>query len=92
MSDNKSKYNSDSQGHTYDRQSKGWWDIDTSDRTQRESDSGHIPGRYQWEETVDVSKDDEDWIVLAYQIALPLIFDEALKKVCKLNKGLLWYY
>lgn len=27
--------------------------------TQRESDSGHIPGRYQWEETVDVSKDDE---------------------------------
>lgn len=35
------------------------WDIDTSDRTQRESDGGHIPGRYQWEETVDVSKDDE---------------------------------
>ena len=39
---------------------KGGWDIDTSDRTQRESDSGHIPGRYQWEETVDVSKEDDD--------------------------------
>ena len=35
-------------------------DLDTSDKTQRESDIGHIPGRYQWEETVDVSADDED--------------------------------
>lgn len=38
----------------------GGWDIDTSDKTQRESDSGHIPGRYQWEETVDVSSEDEE--------------------------------
>lgn len=38
----------------------GGWDIDTSDKTQHESDFGHIPGRYQWEETVDVSEDDED--------------------------------
>ncbi len=38
----------------------GGWDIDTSDRTQRESDGGHIPGRYQWEETVDVSSEDEE--------------------------------
>ena len=38
---------------------KGGWDIDTSDRTQKESDGGHIPGRYQWEETVDVSDDDD---------------------------------
>lgn len=37
----------------------GGWDIDTSDKTQRESDGGHIPGRYQWEETVDVSSEDE---------------------------------
>ena len=38
----------------------GGGDIDTSDKTQRESDSGHIPGRYQWEETVDVSSEDEE--------------------------------
>lgn len=38
---------------------KGGWDIDTSERTQKESDGGHIPGRYQWEETVDVSKDED---------------------------------
>lgn len=42
-----------------DSRGKGGYDIDTSERTQRESDSGHIPGRYQWEETVDVSRDDE---------------------------------
>ena len=53
------KYNTDSRGGTYGYGSKGGWDIDTSDKTQRESDGGHIPGRYQWEETVDVSKDDE---------------------------------
>lgn len=45
---------------SYGYKEKGGWDIDTSDRTQRDSDSGHIPGRYQWEETVDVSKDDDD--------------------------------
>ena len=55
MPDGKSKYDVDSSGHTYGYQYKGGWDIDTSDRTQRTSDGGHIPGRYQWEETVDVS-------------------------------------
>lgn len=44
----------------YGYKEKGGWDIDTSDRTQKDSDGGHIPGRYQWEETVDVSKDDDD--------------------------------
>lgn len=43
---------------SYGYNAKGGWDIDTSDRTQRESDGGHIPGRYQWEETVDVDDDD----------------------------------
>lgn len=56
----KSKYGVDSKGHTYGYQDKGGWDIDTSNRTQRTSDGGHIPGRYQWEETIDVSKDDDD--------------------------------
>lgn len=60
MCDEKSKFDHDSSGHTYGYQYKGGWDIDTSDRTQRESDGGHIPGRYQWEETVDVSDDDDD--------------------------------
>ena len=54
-----SKYNISSTGRTYGYDKKGGWDIDTSDRTQRTSDSGHIPGRYQWEETVDVSAEDE---------------------------------
>lgn len=45
---------------SYGYKEKGGWDIDTSDKTQRESDSGHIPGRYQFEETVDVSKEDND--------------------------------
>lgn len=60
MSNNKnnSKYNVDAYGHTYGYQTKGGWDIDTSERTQRESDGGHIPGRYQLEETIDVSKGD----------------------------------
>lgn len=39
---------------------KGGRDIDTSEKTQRESDGGHIPGRYQWEETIDVSKDEDN--------------------------------
>lgn len=38
----------------------GGWDIDTSERTQHTSDGGHIPGRYQWEETVDVSGNEDD--------------------------------
>lgn len=38
----------------------GGWDIDTSDRTQRDGDCGHIPGRDQFEETVDVSADDDE--------------------------------
>ncbi|MBQ6280490.1 MAG: hypothetical protein IJK69_00330 [Oscillospiraceae bacterium] len=58
--DTKSKFDRDEHGHTYGYQYKGGWDIDTSDRTQRESDFGHIPGRYQWEETVQVSNDDDE--------------------------------
>ena len=54
-----SKFNISSTGRTYGYDKKGGWDIDTSDRTQKTSDSGHIPGRYQWEETVDVSSEDE---------------------------------
>lgn len=57
--DNTGKYNNDSKGHTYGYDYKGGWDIDTSDRTQKTSDSGHIPGRDQWEETIDVSKDED---------------------------------
>ena len=33
--DNTGKYNADSSGHTYGRDYKGGWDIDTSDWTQR---------------------------------------------------------
>lgn len=58
--DNTGTYNNDSQGHTYGYDYRGGWDLDTTERTQTTSDSGHIPGRYQWEETVDVSKEDED--------------------------------
>lgn len=55
-----SKYDHDDRGFTYGYKEKSGWDIDTSGRTQRESDSGHIPGRYQWEETVQVSNDDDE--------------------------------
>lgn len=55
----KSKYDIGSDGRTYGYGKKGGYDIDTSDRTQRTSDGGHIPGRYQVEETVDVSDDDD---------------------------------
>lgn len=55
-----SKYNISSTGRTYGYDKKGGWDIDTSDKTQKTSDSGHIPGRYQWEETIDVSAEDEE--------------------------------
>ena len=58
--ENTGKYNTDSSGHTYGYDYKGGMDIDTSNRTQRESDSGHIPGRYQFDDTVDVSKDEEE--------------------------------
>lgn len=60
MSDDKSKYNIDENGHSYGYQYGGGWDLDTSDKTQKTSDFGHIPGRYQWEETVDVSSEDEE--------------------------------
>lgn len=61
MPDNDQNSNPDySNRFSYGYSHKGGWDIDTSDKTQRESDSGHIPGRYQWEETVDVSKEEED--------------------------------
>lgn len=52
-----SKFDQDKR-FTYGYKEKGGWDIDTSDKTQKESDGGHIPGRFQWEETVDVSKED----------------------------------
>lgn len=56
---NDSKYNQDGR-FSYGYKEKGGWDIDTSDKTQRTGDGGHIPGRYQWEETVDVSAGDDD--------------------------------
>lgn len=56
----KSKFDIDEKGQQYGYKEKGGWDIDTSEKTQKESDGGHIPGRYQFEETVDVSADDED--------------------------------
>lgn len=59
MPDGDSKFNVGPDGRTYGYDKKGGWDIDTSDRTQRTSDFGHIPGRYQVEESVDVSKDDD---------------------------------
>lgn len=60
MFEKDSKYNIGTDGRSYGYDKGGGWDIDTSDRTQRTSDGGHIPGRYQWEETVDVSDDDDD--------------------------------
>ena len=36
------KFNTDSSGHTYRYDKGGGSDIDTSDKTQRESDIGHI--------------------------------------------------
>ena len=60
MSDDKSKYNIGPDGRSYGYDKKGGWDIDTSDRTQRTSDGGHIPGRYQWEETVQTSDYDDN--------------------------------
>jgi len=59
MENKNGKSNVGSNGRTYGYDKKGGWDIDTSGRTKRNSDSGHIPGRYQWEETVDVSKDEK---------------------------------
>lgn len=60
MCSEKSKFDIGPNGRTYGYDRKGGWDIDRSERTQTESDGGHIPGRYQWEETVDVSADDDD--------------------------------
>ena len=48
-----------SEQYPYGYYKGGGWDIDTSEKTQREGDSGHIPGRFQFEETVDVSADDD---------------------------------
>lgn len=60
MSDRRSKYDIGSDGRSYGYDKRGGWDIDTSDKTQRTGDCGHIPGRYQWEETVDVSSEDKE--------------------------------
>lgn len=60
MSENESKFNIGPDGRSYGYDKKGGWDLDTSERTQRTGESGHIPGRYQWEETVDVSEEDDD--------------------------------
>lgn len=46
--DRNSKYDIAEDGRTFGYDKKGGWDIDTSDRTWRESDGGHIPSRYQW--------------------------------------------
>lgn len=56
----KSKFDIDEYGKQYGVSTYGGWDIDMSEKTQKESDGGHIPGRYQWEETVDVSSEDEE--------------------------------
>ncbi len=56
----KSQFDISPDGRSYGYDKKGGWDIDTSDKTQRTSDGGHIPGRYQVEETVDVSKEDDE--------------------------------
>lgn len=48
-----------SEQYPYGYYKGGGWDIDSSDRTQKTSDGGHIPGRYQVEETVDVSAEEE---------------------------------
>ena len=60
MCEKKSKYEIQPDGSSYGFGRKGGRDIDDSERTQRTSDGGHIPGRYQWEETVDVSKDEDE--------------------------------
>ena len=60
MAEKNSKYSIDDNGRTYGYDKGGGWDIDTSERTQHTSDGGHIPGRYQWEETVDVSGNEDD--------------------------------
>ena len=52
--DNTGKYNTDSMGHTYGYDYKGGQDLENTGRAQTTSD-----GRYQWEETVDVSKDED---------------------------------
>jgi hypothetical protein len=56
----KSKYDIGENGRQFGYDTKGGWDIDNSEKTQRTSDFGHIPGRYQWEETIDVSEEKED--------------------------------
>ncbi len=58
MCEEKSKFDVGPDGRTYGYATKGGWDIDTSERTQRTSDGGHVAGRYQFEESVDVSKED----------------------------------
>lgn len=62
MSDKKgeSKFSITPKGRSYGYDKRGGWDIDTSDRTQRTGDDGHILGRYQVKETVDVSKESEN--------------------------------
>lgn len=60
MCNTRSKFDCGPDGRSYGYDKKGGWDIDTSERTQRTSDFGHIPGRYQCEESIDVSGDNDD--------------------------------
>ena len=46
--DRSSKYDIAEDGRTFGYDKKGGWDIETSDRTWRESESEYIPSRYQW--------------------------------------------
>lgn len=58
--DRKSKFDISDTGRSYGYDKGGGWDVDSSDNTQKTSDFGHIPGRYQWEETVDVSSENDN--------------------------------
>lgn len=60
MCEERSRFDTKPNGRCYGYDKKSGWDIDTSERTQRESDGGHIPGGSQIEETVQVSNDDDE--------------------------------
>lgn len=60
MCEERSRFDTKPDGRSYGYDKKGGWDLETSGRAQTEGDSGHIPGRYQWEETFPVSNDDDE--------------------------------
>ena len=57
--DNNPDYSKE-QRFSYGYKEKRGWHLDMSDRTQKESDFGVSSGRYQWEETVDVSSEEDE--------------------------------